>query len=308
MKKYYISFFILIFVFLISCISMSPKIQRINYLNNLSTKPVFTGKVISNHVHESSGLARSFLNPNHFLTHNDSFNTAHLFTLSFIPESTCNCDEFSLADLYDEKKIKVEGAFNFDWEDLADDRNGMIYIADSGNNWKLRHFIKVYKVDETQNYKLLERYFFKFPSGKTYGKKGVPVYDIEASYFWDNNLYFITKERNNSAILFQASLDKSRSNLNYIKTIESNWRVTGVDISDNGAIIAVLTCTSVFLYRAENGIPEGKPYALMPIDLGQAEAICFMKDEGRVLVTSEKGLFGVYDVKDFYSFEARLED
>ncbi|MBN2652054.1 MAG: hypothetical protein JXR63_06700 [Spirochaetales bacterium] len=294
-------FFITFVLFSVSCLGYKHSGDVIDYGAGLQMKPVHIGALSSDLAEESSGLARSFLEPNKFITHNDSFNTNHLFKLTFIPEIDCKCKSVTYSDLFDDDNFRIKGSNNFDWEDLADNKNGTIYIVDSGNNWRFRHFIPVYQVDETADFTLTTKFSFKYPSGSTYGKVCIPVYDNEASYYWNNQLFFITKEKYNSPILFSASLDKRSSTLSYVKNITANIQVTGADISDDGSVLAVLTYTAILLYLTVDGHPADSPFKIMPISLGQAEAICFMAN-GRLLVTSESKRFGVFDIDDFYTF------
>lgn len=89
-------------------------------------------------INESSGLARSQRHPGVFWTHNDSGGEPCVFAIDTTGRTRA--------------KARLPHAVNFDWEDIASatDAQGQpqLYIADIGDNLKVRPIIQVYQIPE----------------------------------------------------------------------------------------------------------------------------------------------------------------
>lgn len=101
-------------------------------------KPEVLGRIVSDDITESSGIAVSKCQPNVFWTHNDSGDGPFIFAIGSKGESLGTW--------------KVQGATNLDWEDIAEfkDTSGkcFIYIGEIGNNGGKRAEQAVYRVAE----------------------------------------------------------------------------------------------------------------------------------------------------------------
>jgi hypothetical protein len=106
--------------------------------NSPFDEPRIVGKIESNDITESSGLAVSKCQPNVLWTHNDSGDDAFIFAIDATGENLGTW--------------KVTGATNLDWEDIAEIKNAdgtcSIYIGDIGNNGKERGQGTIYRVRE----------------------------------------------------------------------------------------------------------------------------------------------------------------
>ena len=91
------------------------------------------GRLVHPPIQESSGLVASRTHPGVFWTHNDSGNPPRLFAVRA---------DGSLIREY------VVGAPNVDWEDIAADDKGRLYIGEIGNNGGLLPLRAVYRVEE----------------------------------------------------------------------------------------------------------------------------------------------------------------
>jgi len=89
-------------------------------------------------LNESSGLARSQRQPGLFWTHNDSGGEPCLYAIDTAGRTRA--------------KVRLPHAVNFDWEDIASataaDGQPQLYIADIGDNLKVRPIIQVYQIPE----------------------------------------------------------------------------------------------------------------------------------------------------------------
>ena len=100
--------------------------------------PVITGKIKSDDIPESSGLAASRCQSNVIWTHNDSGDDAFIYAIN--PKGD-NLGTW-----------KIPNASNIDWEDIAayKDKTGkcFVYIGEIGDNRSRRHVHEIYRVPE----------------------------------------------------------------------------------------------------------------------------------------------------------------
>src|SRR5688500_6461068 len=92
------------------------------------------GRIDSKSISESSGLAASRKHPGVYWTHNDSGNGPYVFAIQQ--------DGHFLAE------FPVASARNTDWEAIAIDDQGRLFVADIGNNDLKRDRALVYRLDE----------------------------------------------------------------------------------------------------------------------------------------------------------------
>src|SRR4051794_35914104 len=91
------------------------------------------GHIDAPEIPESSGIVASRKYPGVFWTQNDSGNPAEVFALAHDGKMI---GKFSIA------------AKNIDWEDIAIDDDGHLYLADIGNNSCNRTEVQVYRIAE----------------------------------------------------------------------------------------------------------------------------------------------------------------
>ena len=98
------------------------------------SQPKFrVGTVKADAIRERSGLVASRRHPGVFWTLSDGGNPAALYAIT------------REGDLIREYPVAAK---NVDWEDLAIDDDGRLYIADVGNNQRDRKEVQVLRVDE----------------------------------------------------------------------------------------------------------------------------------------------------------------
>lgn len=205
---------------------------------------------------------------------NDSGNKDHLYGL------TVNGRE--------EANINIKSASNRDWEDLAADEEGNLYLADIGNNSYNRDELYVYKLPSPgQNPPHeLEAEQIEF----TYaGHKKDQPYNAEALVYHKQKLYIFTKNKRDEkeAVTYVFSVPsipgsyKARL-VGHITLCDSggSCRVTGADISPDGKTLALLSHDKVWL--SENHLENDSIAPFSAIDLKhrtQKEGICFPDNE-----------------------------
>jgi hypothetical protein len=226
---------------------------------------------------ETSGLALS-ANQENFWTLNDGGNPAELY------EVNLKGKEIS--------RLKLPKLNNMDWEDLAKDTKGNLYIADVGNNQNQRKDLVIYKVNPKQpdNYETIrlsyadQRAFPPAPNEQNF--------DCEATVWYKNKLYLFSKNRSktNRFVKLYAVPDVAG---NYVATpqdsVYSRAMVTAADISPDSKTLALLTYGKVLLFDVTEDINFSKPTYCVKLARGQAEAIAFVNNTDFVITNERKG-------------------
>ncbi len=205
---------------------------------------------------EGSGLVQSRTDPEIFWAHNDSGNAACLFAF-----------DASGKTLQNPSGILVENAHLVDWEDITaiGDR---LYVSDMGNNFNNRRNLGVYEIPEPklgQSHETRAVAFFpvRYPDQTGFPPIGPWIFDCEATFAWNDHLYFITKSRppfriyvqGHQAGLYRKDTRHTDRVNELIKVDEvedlGGW-VTSADTSHDGRYLAVLVespVQSVWLYE-----------------------------------------------------------
>ena len=131
---------------------------------------------------ESSGLVA--LSSNLFISHNDGGNAPELFL-------------FDSSGIL-ERTIYIANVKNTDWEDMAMDDSGNLYIGDFGNNNQTRKDLKIYKILPMNMWQsdtvYADSIVFSFADQKQYPPtKNRLVYDCEAMACANDSIYLFTK-------------------------------------------------------------------------------------------------------------------
>lgn len=224
---------------------------------------------------ESSGLART-TKANTFWTHNDSGGKAELYEID---------EKARLLSVR-----PVANATNVDWEDLANDRDGNIYIGDIGNNSNNRKNLAIYKL--YQGGEKVEKISFQYADQTQFPPPaGRWIYDSEAFFHNDQNLYLFSKNQSdgNYTRLYKFSDQPGNYTLSAIDSIHIKTQVTSADISPDGKTFALLTYGKILLFSIEKGnINFKKPLGCFRIVKKQAEALLFLNNTD-MIITNEQG-------------------
>jgi hypothetical protein len=225
----------------------------------------------TNEILEASGLAASQKTPGILYTHNDSGGEATVYVL--------NCKGMLAAH------IRLEGANNQDWEDIAvaphgKEKKSHIFVADIGDNNARRSLVSVYRfaepalTDTLIRVKNYDHILIQYEDGAR---------DAEALFVdpLNGDIYIISKREENVG-LYRVAYPYSLQDIN-IATKEMTLPlsyVTAADISPNGRKILIKTYTSIYEYKrkknqsvvkALSGKSKQLPYYLEP----QGEAVAW---------------------------------
>ncbi len=236
---------------------------------------------------ELSGLAASRTQPGVIWAVQDSGNDPQLFALGL--------------DGADLGVVTVEGADNRDWEDIAAGPDGMLYIADIGDNAERRPEVVIQVVAEpavepgaparlAASTPVVRSILVRYPDGP---------HDAEALVHdpLSGHLFVITKSLAGEGLVFRvvASLDGSPVQADEVGRLHLGFfqAVTGGDISADGSTIVVRTYTDVLVWdrAAGSGVAEAlaaEPCVAVGPPDAQGEAITVLSD-GSGYVTSSEG-------------------
>jgi len=182
---------------------------------------------------ESSGLVASRTHPGIVWTHNDGG-----FQFLFAVNQSGN----------------MIGAFQVpgnlvDWEDIAIDSGGNLYLADIGTNGMPRTHVAVHRVREPNPYKrygntrIRQSWLLRFPGG--------PLRNCEAFFVHGGFGYLITKTPTRGAVnMLRFSLADRRSSipLQLVARIPMDSSVTGADLSTDNRRLAFTSPAGVHLF------------------------------------------------------------
>lgn len=181
---------------------------------------------------ESSGLQASRQYPGVLWTHNDG-GAAFLFAINARGKMI---------------RAFTAGANLIDWEDIAIDHKGFIYLADIGTNGMPRTHSAVHCVKEPSPYhraktlRIVRTWLLRFP--------GPRREDCEAFFVHGGYGYLITKRPvNGSVTMYRFSLSDRRRSipLQLFARIPIDDPVTGADISRDGLRLGLATSDGVYL-------------------------------------------------------------
>lgn len=199
--------------------------------------------------------------------------------------------------------IAVTNVQNKDWEDIASDASGNLYIGDFGNNENDRKDLAIYKIEAsalnqasaTASLKIN----FYFPEQKSFPpKKSHRVYDVEAFFFYNDHFYLFTKNRSSkfdgTTVLYQVpnkSGNHAAKRVGEFVTCDrfNHCAVTSADISPDGKTVALLSGSYVWLLTDFSGINflQGKAKQIDLAHFSQKEGICFSGND-KLLISDER--------------------
>jgi hypothetical protein len=230
------------------------------------------GKLETPAIRESSGVVASRRFPGVFWTHNDSGNPAVLYAITLRGKLIA---EFPVS------------ATNTDWEDIAIDDQGRIYLADIGNNLRNRMQVQVYRLPEPDPRGQIKpivpdkTFQLTFPSG---------AFDTEGLFLVGDYAFIISKHLDGThpgIYRFNLKSDAPAQVLEQVATLSLRSPVTGADASADGKWLAVMTYTGPTLYQIDGDVTRasaGQVWSAIYID-PSVEAVCFMA--GGLLATTE---------------------
>jgi hypothetical protein len=181
-----------------------------------------------------------------------------------------------------------------DWEDLAIDDAGHLYIGDIGNNNAKRDTLTVYEIDEpnpqagTGSIAPKRAWKLKFP--------GAP-FDCESLFVWKDQGYVVSKVFDKArAQIFRFPLQETNQplTLELVATTNIKSPVTGADISADGTLLGLVAKNGAYVFRIDGDVThvsKANPHHTK-LKNEHIEGCCFVA-EG-LLVTSERRMIFLF--------------
>ncbi len=228
-------------------------------------------------INENSGLVKAWQD-GYYWTHNDGGGNPELYMLN------------AKGQLFD--TLEVKNAINVDWEDLAKDSKGSLYIGDFGNNSNKRENLSIYKRSSST----VEKINFKYLD-QTFEKDEARVFDCEAFFWFNNSLYIFTKSWEKGKKLTKIYKVPDVVGDYSVPPIDQTilkTPVTGADVSPDGSKFALITYGKIFIYGIENqAINFKKPIKCIKIGKNQTEAIVFENNNKIVFTNEQRKIYSI---------------
>lgn len=170
--------------------------------------------------------------------------------------------------------LKVKNQKNNDWEELASDLAGNLYIGDFGNNKNTRKNLQIIKInkDQLQNEETEAAYVitFDYPEQKEFPPKTTELfYDAEAFFFYDDHFYLFTKNRSKAfdgtSLVYKIPNVAGHHQAEYVQTfrgcnVYKHCAITGAAISPDQKTFVLLSHTKLWVIDNfnPNAILDGK--------------------------------------------------
>lgn len=238
---------------------------------------------------ETSGLETG---PNGwFWTHNDSGNPAEIHCI----DSTGTI----------QRTVSVIGDVNTDWEEMAKDDEGNLYIGNFGNNALNRtdlHIIKLNAIDTvTSLVQVSDTIIFTYPDQYDFPPNGdYGNFDMEAMLWYQDSLHLFSKDRSSPSTGYTKHYRLPQTGGTYQATLVDSlytgsagflFAITAADISEDESTVALLNADHIWLISNFVGTDfcDGTVSQLALGSFTQKEALCFRN--GFIYLTDEREQF-----------------
>ena len=241
---------------------------------------------------EASGLAASGKSDDYFFVHNDSGGAAAVYAVSRTGEAVAT--------------LRLKGASNHDWEDMARGTEGTLYVGDIGDNERKRASVSVYRFEEPPVTKgvnaevIATRFDLKYPNG---------AHDAEALLVHPQTgqVVIVTKKATGSGVYATAGALKAGV-VNPLKKVGSvNFGAlpatireakdflaftlaTGGSFAPDGKRLVVRTYTDAYEWDVKGDMAatfKPKPRRIPLPTTPQGEAITYRADGKGLLIATE---------------------
>jgi hypothetical protein len=233
-------------------------------------------------IEESSGIVASRRYADVFWTHNDGGGPKKQVLYAIDRKSNTRAS------------FPVVGVTLHDWEDIAIDDAGHLYIGDIGNNDSKRDTLAVYEIDEpnpqagTGPISVKRAWKLKFPQAP---------FDCESLFVWKDQGYVVSKVFDNAhAQIFRFPLKETKRplTLELVATTNIESPVTGADISADGTVLGLVAKNGAYAFRIDGDVTRvsnANPHHTK-LKNQHIEGCCFVP-EG-LLVTSERRMIFLF--------------
>ena len=227
-------------------------------------------------IKESSGVIASRRYPGVFWTHNDGGGPKKQVLYGIDREGKTRA------------AFQVTGAMFHDWEDIAIDDAGHLYLGDIGNNDSKKDMLAVYEIDEpdptlgTGSVSPKRGWKLKFPNAP---------FDCESLFIWKDYGYVISKVFDHAraqVFRFPLATTDQPLTLELVATTKIESPVTGADISADGNLLGLVSKAGAYVFRIDGDVARVNDVEPHHTELKDQhiEGCCFVPDG--LLATSER--------------------
>ncbi len=193
----------------------------------------------------------------------------------------------------------IAGASNVDWEDLANDHNGTLFIGDFGNNFCTRTNLRIYRVSTYALASGTDTVFadtisFSYPDQNAFPPSGANLnFDCEAMIHSGDSLYLFSKNISSSSTGYTKCYRLPAVPGNYvaelIDSFYTNQQVTSADISETDSTFILLAYQSVYIFRnySQNHFFSVTPEHYAFTSLTQKESV-LLKNKNQFYLSDER--------------------
>lgn len=238
-------------------------------------------------VKESSGMV--IASPNAIWTHGDSGNENKIFKVD------------SNGKLL--RTITIANAPNIDWEDMAIDENGDLWICDGGNNNNTRKDLKIIKIANPELHDSSSVHaqfvFYSFPDQTSFPPpSNRRNFDVEGIIRYKDSLLLFTKDRSSPISGYTKLYRLPIVPGTYVAELLDSFylgnsnqlaRVTAADIEVSTGRIALLTLSQIVVfsnYQGSDFFGGDADFYLFKNPTNQVEALAFI-DTNKFYMTDE---------------------
>ncbi|MEM7186488.1 MAG: hypothetical protein AAF466_07500 [Bacteroidota bacterium] len=202
-----------------------------------------------------------------------------------------------------QKVLRLKNASNIDWEDLATDTIGNLYVGDFGNNISNRTDLTIYRVPEpgSSDRRRTEPQIttFRYADQEEFPPKKKDLsFDVEAFIHLDGHFYLFTRNRakkyDGTTKIYKVPAQDGEFEavrIGSFKTGEdqSDCEVTAATIHHPTGTIALLSYNKVWLFKDYEGddFTSGTLTEIKLKHKSQKESICFIS-ENELLIADER--------------------
>ncbi|MBT3606202.1 MAG: hypothetical protein HN521_24290 [Candidatus Latescibacteria bacterium] len=187
------------------------------------------------------------------------------------------------------REFLVQGANNSDWEALAVDDKGQLWVGEIGNISRARTDLRVYVVPEPDPFQdtiatVTAIYPYKYPAENV---------DAEGMFIYEGMPYIISKEVERAVLYRFTKLDADTTLVHVLGRVGElsggAFRITGASLSDDGTRLAACTYTGLWVYHADKKMSPAELIKTEPWSLTHdmsVEAAGFKGDD--LILTNER--------------------